>query len=746
MRMVLAAVLILHGLAAFAFAVQSEVPISPAELLPVPSYSVDDFHLATNGEIYVAVWFDRRSSPVATYAARLRPDGTLLDRVGIRVGEGGDAGAVVWTGSAFLIAYLDGGVEGGTVKARTLTPDGILGEAFPLFTTERPASDFRMRLASNGESVLLVTNESNGALLDVDGRKLRDMDFGWTFGGSFSVGAAGSTYLVVASRHDGDLKTRIVTAEGELGASHVLMDTVRGGSAVASDGNRFLVSWARGNLYAQFLTVDGTPVDQPIPLTNLPNVHAGSHFVSRLLRRGNEYVLLYRREAAPHETLRLGNDAAKLGPLFTDPLVPVGEVVTQDGAGAGAVLGITEQSGLTAAFFDAGAPAALRNPTPVTFAGRHQSLVRLARVQGGFAAAWRSDGIGEPELYLSRGPGSAPVLVTREYAVLIDVVFESGALWVVWVRPSDDGEAGVYTRRYTPALQSIDAQPILVTDESPLADFAVAAGGGVVVVARNHPHDSYAEPAGPHIEAHILRATAGGVTVENVGIASRTGLDRLPAVEWDGSAFLIAWANATAPSYFGAGGIAANDRDDGTRPDDRILARRMNTAGQLLGPVIEVAVTRRVDALELANGIAVWQTYQAPVLSLKRHTYAARVAANAAVADLGGEDTLFGAVAPDDGGGFLLTRAKRIDAMTVAPELVQAGPDLAIARSVALAPIPVNVFFDYDNPYDADVIGGPMRMLGYARVAGAEYGHQQRIVVRRIAETARRRGVRITQQ
>ena len=743
MRRLLAAVLILHGLTAFALAVQPEVPVSPAELLPVLGHA-DDFHLATDGEIYVAVWFDRRSSPVTTYAARLRPDGTLLDRVGIRVGEGADAGAVVWTGSAFLISYLEGGVEGGTVKARTLTPDGVLGEVFPLFTTETPASDFRMRMASNGDSVLLLTSDSSAALLDLDGRKLRDLDLGWQFGGNFSVAAAGSTYLVVASRHNGDLKTRIVTADGELGASHILMDVVRGGVDVASDGNRFFVTWARGNLYSQFLTLDGEPVGEPVRLTDVPGVHSGSHFVTRLLRRGDEYLLLYMAQSGPRQTLRLGNDAEKLGPLFTAPPVPVGEVATHDGGGA--VLGITAQTGLTAAFFDAGSPSTLRDPTPVTFAGRLQWHVRLARVDGGFAAAWSSMWDAVPEIYLSRGPGSAPVLVTKGAFVLVDVVFESGAIWVFWETTDDDDVGKVYTRRYTPALQAIDAEPVLVTAFTGYPEFGVAAGGGAVVVASSHPEGYYGEPepVGPHVQAYILRATPGGVTVENIGIASRTGADRLPVVEWDGSAFVIAWANATSP-YSGARGIAANDRGTGIFPDDRILARRMNAAGLLLGPVIEVAVTKHVDALQLANGIAVWQTYEVPLLSLKRHTYAARVAEDSAVADLGGEDTFFGSVAADDGGGFLLTRAKPVDEMNMVPELLRVGADLGIADSATLAPIPMNLVYYSSDPYDADVIGGPMRTLGYARVAGAEYGFQQRVVVRRIAETSRRRGVRITQ-
>ena len=734
MRTLLAVALVLRALAAFAFAVQPEVPISSAEL--VPNASANHSSLATNGETYVAVW----TGPGATYASRMHADGTLLDRIGIRVAEDSTAGGVVWNGNAFLIAYLHGDVNGGTIEVRTLTVDGIVGEPVPVLTTATPASDFRMRMATNGKSVLLVTSDSNGALLELDGTKLRELDFDWNFG-LFAVGASSSAYLVATTRFDGNLKTQLVTANGDLGATATLMDTVRFGVDVASDGTRFFVVWARGNLYAQFLTQDGAKIDEAIKLTDVANVHSLSHTVTRLIRRGGEYVLVYRKDLSPmSDTLRFGNEGEIRGPLLS-AYASLGDITA--GNGKGGVLTIIPEGVPGVAFFDEGAPSPLRNPTPLSFRGKHQSDVQLARVDGGFAAAWYTHTYMDmPQIVLSRGPGSTPVVVVTDYAWLLDVVVEDGFIWVFWI---GGNEGKLYTRRFTQTLQPLDAEPVLVKDDRSAAYHAVGAGGGAVVVVRSHSQGPFGlEPDGVHVEAHILHGTAAGVTVTDVDITRASGFDRVPAVEWNGDSFTIAWANATAYRN-GLRRMATESRVPEVMPDDRILAVHMTAAGEVLESApIEITVTRTVDSLALANGIAVWQTYNSDPISLLRHTYAARVAASATVADLGGDNTYFGAVAPE-GGGFLLTRARPLDETTLAPELLSVDANLNVVATAPMAPITVGYFYDNINPYDADVIGGPQRMLGYARIAGGGYGHSDRIFVRRVAESTRRRAMRITQ-
>lgn len=731
MRTWLAVVLVLHSVAALALSVRPEVPVTPAEL--APSRFTIGSNLATNGETYLAVWTDLRTRPGAAYASRLRADGTRLDPVGIRIAPNSYAGAVVWNGSAFLLTYL----QDATVMARTLTPEGILGEPHALFTTGSPASQFRMRMATNGDSALLVTSDHNGILLDPDGRKRREIDFGWKLS-QFAVGASGSTYLVASPRFNLELKTQIVTAGGELGATQVLMDTVRNGVDVSGDGERFLVAWARGNLYAQFLTREGAKIDTPIMLTDVPNVNASSHFLTRAIRRGDEYVLLYQTSSLqPSGTLRLGNDGSVRGPFLANPNAHLGDIVATSTNGA--VLASDGQA-LNAAFFDAGAPAPLRDVTPVSLAGKQQGQVQLARLGSGLAVAWRTDA-DVPQLSLSRGPGSTPVTVVEDYATLVDAVADDGTVWVFWTA---EEQSKLFTRRFTETLEAIDAEPVFVLNVSD-SELAVAAGGGVAVVVRTRsqgPYDS--EPEGAHVEAHILHGMTTGVTATNVAIASLPGADRVPAIAWTGEDFLIAWANPE-PQSMPLRTIATDDVYTGIQPDDRILAVHLTTAGDVReSQPIEVTASKHIDVLRVANGIAVWQTYESSDLASRRHTYAVRIARGAIVADLGGENTYLSSVAPD-GGGFVLTRALPVDGTTIAPEVLTVSANLAVTGSAQLPPITVDSYYDDINPYDAEVLGGPERTLGYSRIEAGAYGHEQRVFLRQITETRRRRAVRFLQ-
>lgn len=733
MRILLAAVLILRAVPLLALGALAEIPVSPAELAPTPFTRHQQ--IASNGDTYVAAWTDYRISPRATYAARFRADGTLLDRVGILVAPNSQAGAVIWSGSAFLIAYLHEGM----VTVRALSPEGGLGAPIEVFGSYVSPEVYRMRMATNGDSVLLVTSDATAAILGPDGHERRQISLPWLFAQrGLGVAAAGSTYLVVAGTHDGSLKTQIVTADGDFGASHVLSNVESYGADVASDGERFLLAWASGgNLYAQFVTGEGAPVEPQIALTTVEPVYFYSHTVTRLVRRGDEYLLVYRTwDGAPFDTMRLGNEGQNRGPLLTGFVGGIVDVVTRDGRGA--VLGSDDTYVLSAAFFDSGTPAELRNRTPVAISGKQQAQVRLARLEDGIAAAWvvvQRDAA----VMLSRGPGSNPVLVAAGPGWLIDVVVESGAIWVLWI----DEEEEVYVRRFTPRLEAIDPQPVRFAESSNWAgDFSAAAGGGAVIVVHNgRPGPFGHEPEGPHIGAHILRGTTTGIETTEAGIASVDGFDRLPGVAWTGDAFLVAWANAT-DYYPPLRTIRVDDVASPYKPDDRILAVRMTATGELLdADPLEVARSKSLHALSIADTTIAWQTYETPNFSSRRHTYAARAVANAPVADLGGEDTYFGAFTSDDG-GYLLTRARQIDSTTLQPEIIRIDASLTATETIQLQPIPVNFIYSPPNPFDVDLIGGPLRTIGYSRIAGADYGHTRRIFLRRLAETHRRRALR----
>ncbi|HEX6099876.1 MAG TPA: hypothetical protein VF432_26420 [Thermoanaerobaculia bacterium] len=734
--------LLLGAVPLFSLSVQRETPVSATELAPTPY--ARHAQIATDGETYVAVWTDYRSTPISAYAGRVRADGTLLDPVGIRVAPNSQAGAVIWSGETFLIAYL----QEGMVKVRTFSPDGVLGEPIELFGSYVLTESYQVRMATNGDSVLLITSDATASLLELDGRERRQISFPWVHAQrGLGVAAAGSTYLVAVGASTGSLRTQIVTAEGDFGASRVLQQNMTtNGVEVASDGERFLVAWSRGNLHAQFVTREGVPVEPVLALTAVDPVQFYTHAITGLVRRGGEYLLMYQTwEGAPFDTMRLGDDGQNRGPLLTGFGGPLTDIVL-NGEG-GAVLG-HEANILSVAFFDAGAPAPLRNRTRVSIAGKRQREIRLASDGGGLAAAWVAVlDWDDTDIMLSR-PGSPAVMVDAAGGKLIDTVFESGTIWVLWQR-----ETKLYARRFTQALQPIDAEPVLFGEvlEGDDVELAAAAGGSAVAVVYNVPLDGYGyEPEEEaHIGAYVLRGTAAGIGVTATPIASEPGYDRLPRVAWGGDTFTVVWANATG-YYISArregGGIGTNDRSSSYKPDDRILMARVAASGALLDTnPREIARSKHLHALAIADGVLVWQTYRTPDLSSRQLMYAARAVPNATVVELGGEDMLFGAFASDSG-GFLLTRARVLDSSTLAPEVLTLDASLAVTARIGLQLISVDIMYlsmyPEVNPYDADVIGGPMRAIGYARIAEDEYGHANRVYVRRLVDTPRRRALR----
>ncbi|HYC88277.1 MAG TPA: hypothetical protein VEO54_03630 [Thermoanaerobaculia bacterium] len=714
--------------AAAAIHVSAESPLSPAQFAPAPAY---DAQIATDGETYVALWTDYRTSRPAVYATRFRRDGTLLDRIGVQIAPSGKAGAVIWSGRTFLLTYLQEEV----VRVRSLASDGTLGAPVALFDSTVEAESYRMRMATNGDSVLLVTSQAAAALLDLDGTLRRRIAMPWErIRDAIGVAAAGPEYLVAASA-DLRVKTQLVHANGDLGPQKSLARGTPYGVDVASDGNRFLVTWAIGHLQAVFVARSGEPIEPLLTLTQSATPpHPATRGLIDLVWRGSEYLLVYAdfEPYQPYLTLRVAADGTPAGPLFTNDRWSIVSVVPAPD-GSIAILGLNDEV-LTGAFLDAQG-SALRDETRVAIAARSQRDIHLATLPGGLASAWIEwDHEAGKTLQLSRGPGSAPVLVSDEVDVLVDVVAEGTAIWVVWTTE----DATLYARRYTSALQPLDAGPVAVGKlDAPGADAAVAAGGGSVIVVSTNLHHGGFEPQAPHIVAHVLRGGAG-ITATTTEVASEPDLDHDPAVAWNGTSFVVAWANALPYDSSFRSGIGTNDVYTGLFPNDRILTLQLDANGRRHADApVEIARSKHIETLTMAHGArhtaVAWQPYAAPNLTSRRHTYAALAVPQSAVIDLGGEDMHLASFAAH-GNGFLLARAAVNDeTRIVEPEVLELDASLRITDRVPLAPFMTEIAFERKS-FDADIIGGPVASLGYARVVDVS-----RLFMRRLLEPSPRR-------
>jgi hypothetical protein len=714
--------------AAAAIHLSAESPLSSAQLGPTTAEY--DAQIATDGETYVALWTDYRTTRPAVYATRFRRDGTLLDTVGVQIAPSGKAGAVIWSGRTFLIAYLHENV----VRVRSLAPDGTLGAPVGLFGNTVPAESYRMRMATNGDSVLLVTSDAAAALIDLDGTLRRRIAMPWEqIRNAIGVAAAGSEYLVAASA-DLKVKTQLVHANGDLGPQQSLARGTPYGVEVASDGDRFLVIWAIGHLQAAFVARSGAAVEPVLTLTPsaTPPPHPATRGLIDLVWRGSEYLLVYAdfEPYQPYLTMRIAADGTPAGPLFTDDRWSIVSVVTAPD-GSVALLGLNHYV-LTGAFLDAQG-STLQDETRVAVAARSQQDIHLTALPSGLAAGWieRDQETGKT-LHLSRGPGFAPLLVSEEVEVLIDVVTEGTAIWVVWTTE----DATLYARRYTSALQALDPAPVAVgTLDAPGAAAAVAAGGGSVIVVSTSLHNGGVEPQAPHIVAHVLRG-GEGITATTTEVASEPGLDHDPAVAWNGSAFVVAWANALG--YSSGSAIRTNDVFTGFFPDDRILTVQLDALGRRHADApVEIARGKAIETLTIAQGArhtaVAWQPYEAPNLSSRRHTYAALAVPQSAVIDLGGEDMHLASFAAHEDGFLLARAAVNGETRIVQPEVLELDASLRITDRVQLAPFMSEIAYQRKS-FDADVLGGPVASLAYARIADVS-----RLFMRRLLESQRRR-------
>ncbi len=711
MKNVLAVLLFFLTIPAVAasFAVRPEVPISDPEYGVVPS-SRGGARIATDGDGYLVVWTDYRAGgEPAVWAARMRADGTLIDRTGLRVSGRGYAGPVVWTGSKYLIAYDE--EPGLRTYVRTMTRDAVFGE--PIEIANGPRARFGA-MATNGTNVLLVHSEG-AVLLDLEGNKRRNVGL-TTAQGIYNprVAAAGSTYLVaLALPH---VTTQTVSSAGEVGAVQTLAQRERFSRVgLATDGDRFLVVWPDQQLKSQFVGSDGTPVGTPQTLTT---TLSNTEWPAAVWRDGEYFVTFSDTQEFGHYSLRVNANATAAGEpkridrrLFADP-----ELAARGRSG------IAILRDLRAGVFDDGSVAAdapFRKVIDIPIAARPQANVHLARLGNGYVAAWEEN----EHILLSTVPGMTPVQVVGSAEPLIDVLVDRNeVIWVVW-----GSEQWVAVTRYTPTLQPIDPAPVYFqTPGTPHR--AAAVGDGVV--ALSYEVSEAGDQDSADIAALLLRDAGTSLEREDVLLTTAPYHDGTVAVAFDGAAFVYGWVHLK--------GEIPEAHAAQPHPESEIVGARLMPSGDLLDPMpvpiaSSVSPVYAIEAARGAGGVAfAWQVY---AKSIQGALF------RGPVRDFGGEGMHLGALASHDG-GFLLVRgdARRTPEPTAVEYLVL-GADLSVNGTGTLPPYEADAYWKW---FDIDVAGGGEPVFAYARSAtDGRYGHVSRVFVRRTGDgPPRRRAIR----
>ena len=710
----------------------AEVPVAPAEFAPTPGW---DAQVAANDEMYVVTWTDARVLDQTVYAARFRADGTTLDPAGIALPHSQSAGAVIWTGRAFLLTYID---DDRKATARTLTTDGVLGEAVELFGIDYLGTN-RLRMATNGETILIYSSQATLAMLDLEGHNLRQFALPWPATPAFDVAVAGSTYLVAASE-SGRVLTQAVSASGALGESRTLSGS---GAALATDGNRFLLVTGGDALRGQIFSREGVPTGE-LRLLAPGRMYMPTWALTAAWRNG-EYLVGFAIQNDSY-TLRVSSDGAPTGNVVTINLGPLiregvfrGELMDIATIGSdGVLIGSGGDDGLLAAFFTSPTtsdPAPVRESVRVTQAARRQMHLRLARNAGTVVKGWlETSPLAKSEIRIAT-TGTSPAVVATDAFALVDVVASDGVIWVVWL-----GEDSLMARRYSASLEPLDATPVTLAEDvhAPSTDAAVAAGGGVAAVVVNRGPGSW--DLDTYVDAYLLRSNGTSMNVDYATISHDQGRDHDLAVVHDGTHFVVSWANATA--FY-----AHRPRYD---LDVDVMSARFDAAGIVADAPAVLTRSGAIDSLAMAhgaNGIAiVWQTSSLTNPSRSRRTSGAYLH-DGVVRDLGGETLILGSIAAHRS-GFLMTRASMTNLQRAAQarlEIVSLDGDLSVRSVDELPPFTIDPFWRHYglfDAFDADVMGGASPIVGYARVSATD-GGVSRVFTRGLRDVpSKRRAVR----
>ena len=515
------------------------VRVSTPDAFGAPASVHQAAGIATNGDGYFAVWVDlgEEQTRSAIYGARIAAGGTIAGATYL-FGDG-SAPSVVWNGRAYVAVWT--GAD--AVQVAAIEGDRITSIAIP-------GSEGATQVASNGDTVLVVTSAQQAFLLDRELNVIREHRVATkmsSLGSGVAVASAGAEYmiLVVEEQNLRAVVTQRIDAEGDLlepralPASGGLLDV-----ALASDGTDWLAAWrSRSDIGGQFLARDETTssphtivaadVDQALPDRAL---HSPA-----LAWRGSEYLLAYAsggwdRPAQLH-LVRVDANGMTVGaasPALSTLRYSDEPDIAIRGDGSGAVIWIDANDSVRVGLFDSRSLTFHKTFSPA-YLPKEQVHPAMQRVGTTAVMAWVERSRDGTDIRLGRIGETPLVVATNTDADWLDLDYDGSALWVTWY-----GNGVVRFRRYTAQLAPLDeaARPYFAPPAADEAQAAAAGGGALIVVWRTRYNP---EPPGraPDLVAKVIRPDGSDTNVEVSGVT--TGEDEAAVAVWDGSRFFVAW-------------------------------------------------------------------------------------------------------------------------------------------------------------------------------------------------------------
>ncbi len=283
-RLIAILVLILLTYPAYASTMVGQVVSSPIAVSPTfgPAPGTqENVEIAAGPYGYLAVWEDTRGPDVDIFAARISPDGQIIDKYGIAVctvtGIQCDP-AVVWDGTQYIVVWSDRREALQHIYAARVKINGEVLDKQGILVSGTSGVQAYPHIASSGVNSLIVWQDSRGTSLDIYGCVMtRDGILSKNYGivtvsGSEEtpdVAYNGTQYLVVwkDSRNSGTSKTDIygcrVARNGiRVGSEFIISRTTTGSGAAEDQSAPRICSYGTGCLVVwEDMRVNGVNTD-----------------------------------------------------------------------------------------------------------------------------------------------------------------------------------------------------------------------------------------------------------------------------------------------------------------------------------------------------------------------------------------------------------------------------------------------------------------------------------------------------
>ena len=511
---------------------------------------------------FLVVWSDRRfeSLEYDIIAARVSPDGTLLDPSGIVVSSAaGDQRApqVASSGFSFLIVWMDerSGTDWDIYGAR-VSPNGFLldgppdsgGIAISTAADDQtgPAITFNSGASSAGYQVVW-SDRRNGVDDDLYATRLNNAGTVFGVNGTpIATGSGNQTGAVIASRGDEslvvwidtsgadyDLYAARVSAEGALLATGIAISTAVGHQfepsiAVQSGASPyFLVVWTdqraggvERQIYGARVGPFGILVDTPPGTGGLPiAISPGTKYTPDVAWGSSDFMVIWEHRQS---------GTSNRGDVYGNRMSAGGTLLDGPAAGGGVAFTSGDRVRTPAIGSD---PFNDRYLMSWINTANYPDTVHGARVSHAGALL---DGV--------PGDGGVRISLGANEQDLPRVATDGNNYLVVWEDHRHESNTDIYAARITASGANLDGSgiPVATTQEQEVRPVVSWNGSNYLIVW------SQTDPVG-FLDIHATRMTADGVLLDGAAdaggivVASSDLRESRPEVAWNGSKHLVVW-------------------------------------------------------------------------------------------------------------------------------------------------------------------------------------------------------------